>query len=219
MALNPTPVDSYWYFYDDPANNAYMDYTAVYANYVIPVDNALPITPADLASLVYSSSTPHLPAGFLFLGTNGRITCYHWLDCIAARMGLPVTLWDGEGYATINDLLYDQSTTVSWDTSFFNIVGQKIQAPTGQTIDDEFAANPQSELLGPFGNTDAGTMAARVRHTIILPAPYVGMFLNWYLSPKEAWLQLRLRIVSDNKTAKCAPLITWLQAALTRGAN
>ena len=73
MAASSTPGDSYRIFYNDPANNVFTDYTSVYANYAIPVGNAPPIGPADLASLVYSSSTPHLPADFLLLGTNGRI--------------------------------------------------------------------------------------------------------------------------------------------------
>ena len=60
----------------------------------------------------------------------------------------------------------------------------------GQTIDDMFAVNPQTELLGPFTDADAGTVSARVRHTIFLPTPYIGMFLNRDFSPKEAWLQL-----------------------------
>ena len=122
MALNLTLVDLYQSFYDDPANNAYTDYTLVYASYVIPVRNSPPITPVDLASLVYSSSTPHLLAGFLLLGTNGPIICYHQLARFVAQMRLPVTAWDGEGYAIVNYLLYDQSTTVSWDILFFNIV-------------------------------------------------------------------------------------------------
>ena len=70
--------------------------------------------------------------------------------------------------------------------------------------------------MGPFTNDDAGTVSTRVRHTIFLPAPYVGIFLNRNLSPKEAWLQLWSRIVADNKAIKCASLITWLQTALTQ---
>ena len=213
------PVDNYRSFYNDPNKNAYADYTAVYSNYDIPVGNAPPIGPADLASLVYSSATPHLPAGFLLLGTNGRIRCYHRLSLFPTRMGLPVTPWDGEGFASINDLLYDQSTVVNWRTAYFNIVGNSIQIPTAQTIDDAFAANPLTERLGPFTNADAGTVTARVRHTIFLPSPYISLFLDRELTPKEAWLQLRARIVADNKSIECAPLLTWLQAVLTQTAN
>jgi len=56
-------------------------------------------------------------------------------------MGLLVTPWDGEGFGSINDLLYDQATTFSWDTIFFKVVGRVLQIPTGPTIDDAFAAN------------------------------------------------------------------------------
>ena len=107
MAANFTPVKNYRSFYNDPSNNIYRDYTAVYSNYLITVDNATSITPADLASLVYSSATPHLPAGVLLLSTNGRIICCHQLACLLARMGIPVNPWDREGYASINDLMYD----------------------------------------------------------------------------------------------------------------
>ena len=90
MAANFTPVENYRSFYDDPSNHIYTDYTVVYANYLIPVGNAPPITPADLVSLVYSSMTPHLPAGYLLLGTNGRITLFHQQARFPARMGLPL---------------------------------------------------------------------------------------------------------------------------------
>ena len=73
-------------------------------------------------------------------------------------MGLPVTPWDGEGFASINDLLYDQSTVVNWCTAYFNVVGNSIQIPTAQTIDDAFAADPRTERLGPFTNADAGRL-------------------------------------------------------------
>jgi len=45
------------------------------------------------------------------------------------------------------------------------------------------------------------------------------MFLNQELTPKEAWLQLRCRIVNNNKSVKCAPLVLWLQAVLTKTAK
>ena len=108
------PVNNYWSFYNDPSNNAYVDYTAVYADCDIPVGNVPHISRADLASLVYTSATPHLAAGFLLLGTNGRIRCYHRLSFFSTRMGLLATPWDGEGFASINDLQYDQSTVVTW---------------------------------------------------------------------------------------------------------
>ena len=118
MAANFTPVENYRTFYNDPSNNVYTDYTAVYSNYLIPVGNAPPITPVDLASLLYYSAINHLPAGFLVPGTNSRITCCHRLAHFTPRMGLPVTPWDGEGYTSINGLMYDQATTVSGETIF-----------------------------------------------------------------------------------------------------
>ena len=56
-------------------------------------------------------------------------------------MELLVTPWDSEGFASINNLLYDTSTMVIWDTAYFNVVEQVIQIPTAQTVDDKFAAN------------------------------------------------------------------------------
>ena len=126
MAANFTLIENYRLFYNDPRNNVYTDYTAVYPNYLIPVGNAPTITPVDLASLVYFIATPNLPADFLLLGTNGCITCCHQLARFPARMGLPITSWDGEGYASINNLMYDQTRTVSWDTEFLNVAGHII---------------------------------------------------------------------------------------------
>jgi len=58
-------------------------------------------------------------------------------------MGLLATLWDKEGFATINDLFHGQPTTVTWNIACFNIVRNTLQVPTLHTINDEFAANPQ----------------------------------------------------------------------------
>ena len=40
------------------------------------------------------------------------------------------------------------------------------------------AVNSKVELLGPFTAKDAGVDYLRLRKTIYLPSPYVGMFLK-----------------------------------------
>ena len=42
------------------------------------------------------------------------------------------------------------------------------------------------------------------------------MFLNRELTPKSAWLELRSRILADNKENKCQPLIPWIQADVSQ---
>ena len=57
--------------------------------------------------------------------------------------------------------------------------------------------------------------AIHVRKTIYLPAPFVGILLEHYLTPVEAWSRLCGAIVNTGSTVDCNPITNWLRVALT----
>jgi hypothetical protein len=67
------------------------------------------------------------------------------------------------------------------------------------------AADPAVNLVGPFGNDDAGTEVIRVRHTILVPFRYVRLLLQMPLTPKEAWIQVAGAVIADGNHVACAP--------------
>jgi hypothetical protein len=81
------------------------------------------------------------------------------------------------------------------------------------------AGDPELNLVGPFGNDDAGTEVVRVRHAILVPFRYVRLLLQTPLTPREAWTQLVGAIIADGNQVACAPLIDWVRAAITRQAD
>ena len=129
-----------------------------YTTTMISMSAIPPITPVDFSKIIYSSSTPHLTAGFLLLGTNIRIKYYHRLAKFPCRVGLPQTQWYSVASASINDLFHNGSTTVTWNTSYLNIVVQNKQVPTAQMTDVGIAANSADERFGLFINQDTGTV-------------------------------------------------------------
>jgi hypothetical protein len=79
---------------------------------------------------------------------------------------------------------------------------------------------PEANLLGPFGNDDAGTEVIHVCYAILAPFRYVCLLIHHPLLPREAWVQLAGDIYANDKQEECAPLIDWLlHAVLTRQAE
>ena len=70
-------------------------------------------------------------------------------------------------------------------------------------IDAAMDDDPNLDILGSFAADDADVDAIRVRKTIYLPFPLVGIFLERDLTPVEAWSHLRGTIVCAGATVDC----------------
>ena len=93
----------------------YTDYKQLYEPFVIPVSNAAPMTPGGLQIIVYWSTTPYILVGFLLLGSNGRIKCYHRLGQFAPWIRLVATPWNNKLFEMVNDTFHSTSTTILWE--------------------------------------------------------------------------------------------------------
>lgn len=71
-------------------------------------------------------------------------------------------------------------------------------------------SSKKSCCLGPFGNEDAGTDAIRANQAMLVPFCYMRIFLQCYLTPRVAWVQVVAgAIYNDGTQDACAPLLDW----------
>jgi hypothetical protein len=147
---------------------------------------------------------------------NGRVCLYHRLQRYAPQLGAP-TDFDNVGYAFFGDVTNGQAPpSVEWPATAFHQVGVSIRVPQRAILDQLIAAQPESELFGPFGNDDAGTDVVRVRQAMLVPFRYVRILLQRPLTPREAWVQVAGAIYNDGTQEACSPLLDWLRVAITR---
>ena len=214
-----TPA-SYRSFYNDIANDPFNGiYRPVLAPYDIPLVG-LATQPAQIATQVYNASAHGTPTAFMVMAPTGMIHLYHKLSRFEPRLGQPATQWDDQGFANSGELFHNQPILVNWSNDHFHLVPVQIRAPTADTIDAAIAGmDPAApvEYLGPYADGDAGTDVIRVRRSVYVPSKYVHILLETPLTPIMAWERLRGAIVNDGAAADCAPIITWLRAALTHG--
>ena len=58
------------------------------------------------------------------------------------------------------------------------------------------AADPDTNLLGPFSTMDADMETLRIRKTFYPPITFIRIFLKWYLTPMEAWNRIPGAIIN-----------------------
>jgi hypothetical protein len=189
----------------------------------VPLAGAV-ATPVQVSDAVFAAAVVD-PQAFVALVVdanhpNGRVCLFHRLQRYAPQLGNP-TDYDNNGYAFFGDVTNGQAPpSVEWPgNAFHQAGGATIRVPTRETLDQMLAADQAVNLVGPFGNDDAGTEVIRVRHTILVPFRYVRLLLQTPLTPKEAWIQVAGAVMADGNHVACAPLIDWLRAAITRQAD
>ena len=112
-------------------------------------------------------------------------------------MGLPASPWDNSSLNSKGGIAYGTITCENWPPTSLHHIGATVQVPIDLSIDATLAANPDTKLLGPFYSTDMNVEPLRVRKTVYPPMPFVGLFLERYLMPLEAWNRLRSAIVNE----------------------
>ena len=102
---------------------------------------------------------------------------------------------------------------------FLNCV-HNVRVPTMANDTAWLGADPDLELLGPYDPVDAGTDVVRGRNSCFLPPPFVPLFLNAPLKPRDAWEQVASQVLARDAAfvTACQPLLDWLRMAITREA-
>jgi hypothetical protein len=105
---------------------------------------------------------------------------------------------------------------VPWTEAYFSLIGGQQAVPTNDTLTALLAADPNAELLGPFGGNKAGTELVRTRVAMHVPFRYVPIFLGSPLSPWEAIQRVYGVLQGDNKLEECRPLLNFLKVCMSR---
>jgi hypothetical protein len=208
-------------FYQDEANDkASGNYGTIMTTFVVPPAGVGALTPVQVSDAVFASAVVD-PQAFVMLivdatHPNGRICLFHRLQRYAPQLGAP-TEFDNVGYAFFGDLTSNQAPpSIEWPANAFHQVAASVRVLQREVLDQHLAAGPELELLGPFGNEDAGTDVVRVRQAMLVPFRYVRILLQRPLTPREAWVQLAGAIYNDGNQIACEPLLDWLRVAITR---
>ena len=106
-------------------------------------------------------------------------------------MGLPASPWDNGSFALKGDIPCGTITCANWSPETLHQIGATIYVPTDLAIYAALAADPDTDLLGPFYSTDANVEPLHKFKTIYLPATFVRIFLERDLNPVEAWKLIR----------------------------
>jgi hypothetical protein len=208
------------YYQDDANDKAAGHYGTIMNTFVVPLVGVGALTPVQVSDAVFASAVVD-PQAFVMLVVdathpNGRICLYHRLQRYAPQLGAP-TEFDNVGYAFFGDLTNSQAPpSIEWPLTAFHQVAASVRVPQREVLDQLLAAGPELELLGPFGNEDAGTDVVRVRQAMLVPFRYVRLFLQHPLTPREAWVQVAGSIYNDGMQVDCEPLLDWLRVAITR---
>ena len=213
------PTCSYATLYADASRDPYT--TTGYTGLLQPFDCSIATSPspAEVAKSIVDLGSHNIPHAILLLH-DGKIHLYHRLSTYRTPFGLPPSPWDNQMFATKDDLVNNQAITVKIRSSYFHRSNpQQIRVATAAETNNALAADANAGSLGPFQNTDAGTEVVQVRVCVAVPPPYIAMFINHSMTPREAWTALQGQIVTDQREADCAPLINWLRASLTATNN
>ena len=207
----PIPPALYRDYFNDPAHDVFLgEYTEVLAPYA-PGHH----TPEVVRTLACNSRSQQVPTAFILMHTTDlKLHVYVQLDKFNPRMGLPATEWDDRMFIGKGELFNNNQVLVEWDSDYFR-QGNNTRVLTATEISNQYAADPNANILGPYTNADADTANVVCRRTCFVPPPYVGLFLGGPLTPREAWDVVYTQIVNDNKEAMCAPFIDYLRCCLT----
>ena len=224
------PHTTYAEFYNDGSNDPYSGrFAPVLGPFDIDPANAAASTrPADLLNQLTSATTARLPSAILALvhGTEddanhpGWIECYHKIFRFPARFGMTATRWDNLNFAISGDIVRGQCAPVALGAQWFYQTANNLHAPTEAAVEAAIVANTNDDLVvGPYNADDAGTEIVRVRNVVYLPSPYIPIFLENRMLPKEAYLRVSQAMAADGVDGDCEPVLKWLRLAMTKNGH
>ena len=103
----------------------------------------------------------------------------------------------------------------NWLPEILHQIRSLVHVPMELSINIALDADQDTNLMGPFSSTDTNVEPLCFRKTIYLPATFVRLFLERYLTPMEAWTHLCDTILNVGLKVDCRSIIEWLCVALT----
>ena len=217
------PTTSYQEYFARSETDTFCErYSAVMTPYYIDPTTAAAAAaaPANVARLIKAAAQESVPTALLQCnqgprGRGAQITLLHSVSNYDPRMGIMALPWDNSSFDLKGDITCGTIACANWPPASLHQIGSMVHAPTDLAIDTALDADPDSNLLGPFSYIDANLEPLCIRMTVYLPAPFVGIFPEWYLMPMEAWTRLHVTIVEVGLKVDCCHIINWLCVSLT----
>jgi hypothetical protein len=172
------------YYQDDANDKAAGNHGTIMNMFMVPLAGVGALTPAQVSDAVFASAVVDPPQAFVMLivdatHPDGRICLFHHLQRYAPQLLGAPTEFDNVGYVFFGDLTNNQAPpSIEWPANALHQVGVSVRVPQREILDQALAADPAVELLGPFGNEDAGTDVIRVRQAMLVPFRYVRILLQ-----------------------------------------
>ena len=105
-------------------------------------------------------------------------------------MGLLNSSWDDLSFASKGYITCGTTSCTNWQTASLHHVESTIHVLADISIDVTLPQEPDADHLDPFTVVDMDVEPFCVHNTIYLPAPFVRIFLECYLTPMEVWTRL-----------------------------
>ena len=167
----------------DPSSS---NYGALMDDFNVPLGGNSRYSPAGLLQWTTTAAPSDTPLVFVMLCRSptaaptdpGQLHLFHRITHYAPVIGRPPTLWNDAVFALRGDLVANQAIIMPWTEAYFSLIGGQRAVPTNDTLTALLAADPDAELLGPFGGNEAGTELVCTRVAMHVPFRYVPIFLG-----------------------------------------
>ena len=128
-------------------------------------------------------------------GRGTQIALLHSVTNYVPSMGILESPLDNGSFALKGGITYRTITCATFPPENLHQIEAMVYDPTDLDIDTALAANLDTNLLGTLYSMNVNMNPPRVRKTIYLPAPFVGLLLKQDLKPVDSWTHLRGTIV------------------------
>ena len=164
-------------------------YASVLHPYYTETENAAATTtPAEFVQKIYAAEQEGVPTALIQWhrsagGKGAHIALIHSVSSYPPHMGIPPSPWDdlsfaSKGKVACSTVRYDNFLMIS-----IHQIGDSVYVVTAQVIESALSENLNLDLLGPLSADNSYMEVIRIKKTIYLPTPYVGIFLERDLTP------------------------------------
>ena len=129
-------------------------------------------------------------------------------------MGMLTSPWEDLSFASKGEVACSTARYDNWLINSIHQIGDSVYVVTAKVIESALSENLNLDLLGPLSADDSDMEVIRIKKTIYLPTPYVGIFLERDLTPNYAWSRLQGAIVDARGEVGCQTIIDWIRIAL-----
>jgi hypothetical protein len=156
-----------------------------------------------------------VPNVFLYQDADGILKTVAHVHGVETLFGQPVRAWDNSNLAFGSDVVHGQVGMVLLPESDFFATVRELVVPTiANTLAAITALQPNDSYLGPYDEVEPNTELLQARRAVPIPHCYIALVYNKQFTAREAWNQVAMQIIYDDRTIDCAVLLNFLCVAM-----